>query len=59
MSKLLKGGMETIIATIIILGIVVALILTVVVPMATEGEGLLDDTTGSLAKQSMTIGPGI
>jgi len=59
MKKLLKGGMETIIATIIILGIIVALVLTVVVPMATEGEGLLDDATGSLAEQSMTIGPGI
>lgn len=59
MKRLLKGGMETIIATIIILGIVAALVFTVVVPMATEGEGLLDDATGSLAEQSMTIGPGI
>ena len=57
MRKKLYGGIESIVAVIIILGIVAALLYTVVVPMAEEGEGLLDDTTGSLANQSMTMKP--
>jgi len=57
MSKLLKGGMETIIAAIIILGIVAALVLSVVIPMATEGEDLLGTATESLVNQDVKIRP--
>lgn len=59
MNKKQKGGMETIIATIIIMGVVVALIWAVVKPMSESGEDLLGTATDSLAEQSVTIGPGI
>ena len=59
MKNKLKGGLESVIAVIIIVGLVVALLWAVVIPMATEGEGLINDTTNNLASHTMTIGPGI
>ena len=55
--KKLKGGMETIIATVIIVGIVVALILSTVIPMSNQGDELLGKTTDTLVKQQENIGP--
>ena len=57
MKKIKKGGMETIIAAIIIMGIIAALLYTVVVPMAGSGEDLLGTTTESLVKQDEKIRP--
>ena len=53
----LRGGMETIIATVIIVGIVVALILSTVIPMSNQGDELLGKTTNTLVKQQTNIGP--
>ena len=53
----LKGGLETIIAVVIVAGLVVALLVAVVIPMAQSGDGLIDATTDSLAEQQATIGP--
>ena len=53
----LKGGLETIIAIVIVAGLVVALIMGVVLPMAQTGDGLVDATTKSLTEQQTTIGP--
>jgi len=55
--RYLKGGMETIIAIVIVVGVVVALILGTVIPMAGQGEQLIGTTTGKLAEQQKTIGP--
>lgn len=57
MKKQLKGGMETIIATVIIVGIVAALIISTVIPMSKEGDALIGKTTDTLVKQGATIGP--
>ena len=57
MKKKLNGGLEGIIATVIIAGIVVALIFAVVMPMSKSGDQLLDTTTNALADQQKTIGP--
>lgn len=57
MSKKLKGGMEGIIAAIIIAGLVVALLLTVVVPMSNEGDALIDKTTNKLVNQQVNMRP--
>lgn len=57
MQKKLKGGMEGVIAAIIIAGLVVALLLTVVVPMSNEGDKLLDKSTGMLVDQQINMKP--
>ena len=51
MKKKLKGGIETIIATIILAGIVIALILVAVLPMTNEIEGTAE--TGRTAISSL------
>ena len=57
MSKKLKGGLETVIAIVIVVGLVVALILTSVVPMTQQGDALIGETTNALVEQQVTIGP--
>ena len=59
MKNRVKGGLETIIATIVIVGLVAALLFAVVAPMAEQGEGLIHDTTNTLADHQTTIGPGV
>ena len=46
-----------IIAAIILAGLVVAIILTVVVPMSNEGDKLLDKSTGMLVNQQVNMKP--
>ncbi len=53
----LKGGLETVIAVVIVAGLVVALLIAVVLPMAQSGDGLMSATTDSLTEQQVTIGP--
>ena len=53
----LKGGLETVIAVVIVAGLVVALLVAVVIPMSQSGDGLIDATTDSLTRQQETIGP--
>ena len=53
----LKGGLETVIAVVIVAGLVVALLIAVVLPMAQSGDGLIEATTDSLTQQQATIGP--
>lgn len=57
MKKYFKGGIETIIAAVILVGVIVAILLTVVKPMSEDGDKLLNTTTESLAKQNVLIGP--
>lgn len=57
MIKKLKGGMEGIIAAIIIAGLIVALLLTVVVPMSNQGDQLLDKSTNNLVNQQINMRP--
>ena len=57
MKNKIKGGLETIIAIIIVTGIVVALIISAVIPTATSGDQLLQAGVSGLANQQMTIGP--
>lgn len=57
MKKKLKGGLETIIAVVIVVGIVAALLFTTVIPMSQQGDSLISTTTGKLADQQITIGP--
>lgn len=57
MCKKMKGGMEGIIAAIILAGLVVAIVLTVVVPMSNEGDKLLDKSTGMLVDQQVNMRP--
>lgn len=57
MKKNLKGGMEGVIAAIILAGLVVAIVLTVVVPMSNEGDKLLDKSTGMLVDQQINMKP--
>lgn len=57
MNKRLKGGLETIIAIVIVVGLVAALLLTTVIPMAQEGDQLIGTTTNALVDQQVTIGP--
>lgn len=59
MKTKLKGGLETIMAAIIIISIVVAIIWAVVVPMADDGNKLLRVTTNGLATHQATIGPSV
>ena len=53
----LKGGLETVIAIVIVAGLVVALLISVVIPMSQQGDELINATTDSLTKQQETIGP--
>lgn len=55
--KKLRGGMEGVIAAIIIAGIIVALLLTVVVPMSEQGDILLDKSTNKLTEQQVNMRP--
>lgn len=55
--KKLRGGMEGIIATIIIAGLIVVLLLTVVVPMSNQGDQLLDKSTNNLVNQQINMRP--
>ena len=55
MNNRLRGGMEGIIAAIILAGLVVAIILTIVVPMSNEGDKLLDKSTGMLVNQQVNM----
>lgn len=57
MKNKLKGGLETVIAIVIVVGLVAALLLSVVVPMSQEGDELIGKTTDSLVKQNETIKP--
>lgn len=59
MKNKIKGGLETVIAIVIVVGLVAALLLSVVVPMSQEGDELIGKTTDSLVKQSKTIEPQI
>lgn len=56
-NRKLKGGMEGIIAAIILAGLVVALLLSVVMPMSNEGDKLIDKTTNKLVTQQENIRP--
>ena len=53
----LKGGLETVIAIVIVAGLIVALLVAVVVPMSQSGDNLINATTDSLTQQQETIGP--
>ena len=53
----LKGGLETVIAVVIVAGLVVALLVAVVIPMTQAGDDLIGATTDSLTTQQTTIGP--
>ena len=57
MIKKLKGGLEGIIAMVIVAGLVVALIFAVVIPMSDQGDKLIGTTANQLVKQQATIGP--
>ena len=57
MKKKLKGGLEGIIAMVIIAGLVVALIMAVVMPTSKQGDQLIGTTTNQLVSQQVTIGP--
>ena len=57
MLKKIKGGLETIVAIVIVAGLVVALLVGVVIPMTRSGDGLIEATTDSLTQQQETIGP--
>ena len=59
MKKKLKGGLETVIATVIIVGLVAAILLTTVIPMAKSGDNVVKGTTDNLANHQMTIGPSV
>ena len=57
MMNKLKGGIETIIAIVIVTGLVVALIISAVIPTANSGDKLLQAGVSGLANNQMTIGP--
>ena len=57
MKKYFKGGIETIIAAVVLVGIIVAILITTVKPMSEQGDALLDATTNSLVQQNKLIGP--
>ena len=57
MKKQLNGGMETIIAAVIIVGIVAALIISTVIPMSDQGEATIDAATQGLVSQQVNIRP--
>lgn len=55
MKKKLKGGIETIIAIVIIVGIVIALICVSVLPISKSSQQLTGTATSSLGKLQQTI----
>jgi len=57
MKRKQKGGVETIIAIVIITAIVAALLFLVVMPMTGEGDRLIGETTNQLVNQQTLIGP--
>lgn len=59
MKEQLKGGLETVIAAVIIIGLVVALIIGTVIPMSSEGDALISATTDTLVDHQETIKPQI
>ena len=56
MRKKVNGGIETIVAIVVVLGLVVALIATVVVDTSKGGDELIDAATDTLVKHQQTIG---
>lgn len=56
-NRKLKGGMEGIIAAIILAGLIVALLLSVVVPMSNEGDELIGKSTEKLVDQQVNMRP--
>lgn len=50
-----KGGIETIVGVVLIVGILVALLLTVIIPMATKTGGLGDDTESEMDSLSASM----
>ena len=57
MNNKLRGGMEGVIAAIILAGLVVALLLSVVEPMSNEGDKLIDKSTNKLVDQQVNMRP--
>ena len=57
MMNKLKGGIETIVATVIIVAIVVGLIVVTVIPLANQSEDLTGEATGTLSALQETISP--
>ena len=57
MNKKLNGGMEGVIAAIILAGLIVALLLSVVVPMSNEGDKLIGKSTEKLVDQQVNMRP--
>lgn len=57
MKKMRNGGLETIIAIVIVTGLVVALIVGVIFKMSEQGDRLIGETTNQLVNQQKLIGP--
>lgn len=55
--KKLNGGVEAIITTVIIVGLVIAFIIATVIPMSKQGDELIGATTSGLVNHQTTIGP--
>lgn len=55
--KKLRGGIEGVVAAIVIAGIIVALLLTVVVPMSEQGDDLLNKSTNNLTRHQLNMKP--
>lgn len=55
--KKLRGGIEGVVAAIVIAGIIVALLLTVVVPMSEQGDDLLNKSTNNLTQHQLNMKP--
>lgn len=58
MKKKMKGGVEGIIAVIIMAGLVIALIIAVILPMTKETKEIGDAGTGRLSSLESTLGGG-
>lgn len=52
-----KGGIESIVAIVVIVGLVSAILLAVVVPMSQEGDSLINTATNKLVENQGNIGP--
>lgn len=57
MKRSFKGGVETIIATVILAGIVIALIIGVVIPMGQETQNTASIAIDKTHELQTTIGP--
>ena len=57
MKKKLKGGIETIIAIVILVGLVIALICAAVIPTMEAGEDLAGTAVNKLNTLGTTISP--